>query len=459
MCQSFQSGGCVYVDPNPLNRINGQGHNYFRSRNLSKTRSLAAFGELYWQATDDLKLTAGLRYTDDRKTSTPVRSQLLLSPGLAGGGFVSAGYPESPDIVQHWGRVTGRLVLDWKPRLDFTDETLIYTSYSRGYKGGGANPPSIGANPDYLAFAPLPATFKPESVNAFEVGMKNSLAGGKLTLNANAFFYNYDNYQVSQIVDRIALNENYDANIWGAEFEASWRPVPEFRINANLGYLGTRIAKGMRSIDVMNRTQDNADWVVVKPWVQLASNCVARKADVAKIVTSGAFSDQGALTFLSALCGGSSFGNYKAGGFLPLLTGVIYDPLTDGPNAGKGFYADLGGNELPNSPHWTFNIGAQYTIPLDTWALTLRGDYYRQSSSWARAYNTAIDRLKAWDNTNLSLTLERPESDLAIQFYVKNVFNDAPITDAFINSDDSGLTTNVFTLDPRIIGFNVTKKF
>ena len=141
-----------------------------------------------------------------------------------------------------------------------------------------------------------------------------------------------------------------------------------------------------------------------------------------------------------------------------ILTGVTYDPA-DAPNQGRGFYADLGGNELPNAPHWTFNIGAQYMLPLGDWGLTLRGDYYRQGESWARVYNTAIDRLKAWDNANLSLTLDRPASGLAFQFYVKNVFDKTPITDSFINSDDSGLTTNVFTLDPRIIGISITKKF
>jgi len=57
------------------------------------------------------------------------------------------------------------------------------------------------------------------------------------------------------------------------------------------------------------------------------------------------------------------------------------------------------------------------------------------------------------------VTLDRPESGFSTQFYIKNVFNKTPITDAFINSDDSGLTANVFTLDPRIIGFSMTKKF
>src|SRR3546814_1605219 len=53
--------------------------------------------------------------------------------------------------------------IDWKPRLSFTDDTLFYASYARGYKGGGANPPGIGADPDQLQFVAQSATFRPRS--------------------------------------------------------------------------------------------------------------------------------------------------------------------------------------------------------------------------------------------------------------------------------------------------------
>ena len=53
----------------------------------------------------------------------------------------------------------------------------------------------------------------------------------------------------------------------------------------------------------------------------------------------------------------------------------------------------------------------------------------------------------------------RPDDELTFQFYVKNVFNKSPITDFFTNSDDTGLSTNVFTLDPRIFGFSIVKRF
>src|SRR5690606_34774004 len=110
---------------------------------------------------------------------------------------------------------------------------------------------------------------------------------------------------------------------------------------------------------------------------------------------------------------------------------------------------------------WTLNIGAQYTFFLDAgnWELTFRGDYYRQSKSYARVYNTAYDRLRSWDNVNAAITLKNVENDLSFQLYAKNIFNNDTITDFFTNSDDTGLTTNVFTLDPRIIAFSVSKSF
>ena len=47
-----------------------------------------------------------------------------------------------------------------------------------------------------------PATFKPEFIDAFELGSKNTLLDGALTLNGDVFYYNYENYQISEIVDR-----------------------------------------------------------------------------------------------------------------------------------------------------------------------------------------------------------------------------------------------------------------
>ena len=481
------ASNCVYIDPNPVESINGEGHNYFRSSNPYRLESWAAFGEAYYNISDRLKLTGGLRYTRDKKQFTLVPSQLLLAPSTAAGGFVGAGYPSTGDLDLKWGEFTGRAGIDWKPDLGFTDDTLVYAFYSRGYKAGGMNPPTPGfatleqivdygiqtqesldfyqtiSGGQWAPFLYLTGTnygpsFRPEFVNAFEIGTKNVLAGGRVTLNASAFYYDYKDYQVSQIRDRTAVNENFDAKVWGAELSAMFEPVDRLRINANLGWLGTRIGKGQRSIDPMNRNLGNPDYVVTKPWVQLPSNCV-----VPVHIAEAWLKKGGGVQYAWQMCGGvgGGLGGVFGNGITDPKTGQKYDPANYPElNGGAGLYTDLSGNELPNSPHWTVNVGAEYTIPFnDGWSATVRGDGYWQDKSWARVYNlNPYDRLRAWTNFNISLRVDGPD-DLSIEAYVKNVFNSTPITDAFLNSDDSGLTTNVFTLDPRIIGFSIAKKF
>jgi outer membrane receptor protein involved in Fe transport len=477
---------CPYIDPNPVESINGEGHNYFRSKNPYKLKSGAAFGEFYWQARPDLKVTAGLRYTDDRKSFIPVPSQILLAPSLFAGGAVNRGYPERPAIEQHWGEWTGRLGFDLTPEVSFTDRTMVYAFYSRGYKGGGANPPKPGfatipeltrislasgldqATVDsFIQYGLFPIleltsaeysdTFKPEFVNAFEVGAKNTLLGGALTFNTDAFFYDYKDYQVSQIRDRTAVNENFDARIWGLEFETAFAPSRNFSLIANLGYLNTRIADGETSIDIMNRTQSDPNYTLVKPWVQLPSNCVVPTEAAKAFLQSNDM-----LVGFWGLCGGY---NALGSGFqwTDPATGLPYD-VNNYPqlNGGAGVKARLGGNELPNSPHWTMNIGAQYGHDIldGSWRATVRADAYWQSQSWARVYNDdPYDKLHGWYNVNLSVWFERPDDDLKIELYAKNILDKTPITDAFLNSDDTALTTNVFVLDPRLIGLSIKKGF
>ena len=181
---TFDLNACAYIDPTPLagilNGEGGNGHNYVRSTSISKTESWALFGEGYWSVRDDLRLTLGLRYTDDTKTITPVPGQLLAatpdSSNPTATGQVGRGYPRYPDEEMNWGEWTGRFAVDWKPDLSFTEDTLIYASYARGYKGGGGNPRDRDYNPNLVDTPVLPSRYDPEFVNAFEVGMKNSLA-------------------------------------------------------------------------------------------------------------------------------------------------------------------------------------------------------------------------------------------------------------------------------------------
>ena len=83
-----------------------------------------------------------------------------------------------------------------------------------------------------------PLTFKPEFIDAFELGTKNTLLDGSLTFNI-AFYYNYKNYQISRIVDRTAINDNFDAHV---KARKSNRPMnlsrPEIQFRGRLGRYG-----------------------------------------------------------------------------------------------------------------------------------------------------------------------------------------------------------------------------
>ena len=454
------NSGCIYIDPGSLSNINGQGHNYYRSISAYKLGSESIFGELYYQPTDTVSVTAGVRYSNDIKTTTPYPTQTLLSGGFFGGGTVDGGYPALPDLKHDFPALTGRFVIAWSPTPAFTDKTLVYASYSRGAKSGGANPPGIGYSTTPLypggpaLFAPTsyPAQYKPEKVDAFEIGTKNLLMGGRLAIDAAFFFYDYKNYQVSQVEQDNVVNENFNAEVWGAEWEARFQATRRFRLNAFIGYQRSSIERGQQSIDVDNRTQGVPGYVVLRPWLQLSDNCVVSKAYAASILNNTA-ADPGSqvLALIYNGCPGYVLGNYP---------NAATAPASIFPNEGRGFYADLSGHSLPNMPASTQSIGAQYDFDLpEGWRSNLRIDYYHQGNSWARVYQDPIDVIRGWSNINLRLALTPPRGRIEIEFYCKNLLDTAAITGTFLNSDDRYLSANVFTTAPRLIGASLSVRF
>ena len=446
--------GCAYIDPNGLGSVDGQGHNYFLSENPYRVNSWAAFGELYYQIEPDLKLTGGLRFTDDEKTFTEF-------PSWAGLAF--KGIPEAGILTQRWQELTGRAVATWTPKVDFTDQTLVYGSYSRGYKAGGANPPGVvpifSGGIDFSSPSDLthPLTFKPEFVNAYELGTKNTVLDGTMTLNGDVFFYDYQNYQISQIVDRTSVNLNFNATVKGAEIESTWQPVHGLLFNLSAGYQEGTLAGGSEAIDLMDRTAGNADWMVVRPFITATSNCILPTYVVNELLAHGGLTiacTQAYSEDLDPVTGKPYVINPDPTN-LPGYVG--FDPKT-APNGGEGFAKNLSGNQLPNTPHLTLSAGVQYTLPVGKdWAATMRGDVYYQSNSYARVFNDRpYDQLQGYANVNLSTTFA-DASGLEVMLYVKNLFNTTAITGAFLNSDDTALTTNVFVTDPRLYGLRVTK--
>jgi iron complex outermembrane receptor protein len=462
--------GCGYIDPNPISSLDNEGHNYYLNQNPYVLNSYAGFGEVYYDATKDLKLTAGARWTDDQKHFTDIPSW------IGAGGW---GYPVSAVVDQQWDQWTGRFTADWSPDLGFTDQSLIYASAAHGYKAGGANPPGAVILEAGDLQPTHPFTFKPEFIEAFELGSKNTMLNGGLTVNGDIFYYNYTGYQISQIVDRTAINLNFNAHVEGAELETNWEPLPGLKFGFASGFEDAVLAGGSQAVDLMDRTAGNPNWVLVKPFLTYASNCILPVYVVADILKSGLYignlDGQGACgeaygQHIDPVTGAPYTPNpteYNCGFYPPnpptycplppLYAGYPgFNPLT-APNGGAGFSKNLSGNQLPNAPHFTTSLTAEYTMPVsDDWAATFHTDFYWQSQQWARVFEDSIDKIHGYSNVNLSLILTSANG-WDVMAYVKNVFDVTAITGTFLNSDDTGLTTNVFLTDPRLFGVRVTK--
>ena len=138
-----------------------------------------------------------------------------------------------------------------------------------------------------------------------------------------------------------------------------------------------------------------------------------------------------------------------------------WTPAAGAPTRTPAVAVNLRGKELPYSPHFKFSIGAQYTMPLGEtgWSATVRGDYSRQSSYFAREFNTSNDRIAAWSVANAFIRFTNQPETVSIEGFIKNIGNSDNITNSIIESDLVGSYRNARILDPKTYGVTTTFKF
>jgi iron complex outermembrane receptor protein len=183
--------------------------------NVAKTESVSAFLEGSFKITPELKVTAGGRYTYDRRTIT----------GENNAGFQGFGLPASFKQSPDFRAFTPRFVLGWD-----NGATNLYYTFNRGFKSGGINTP---------ATSPVRAV-NPEKVSSHEIGWKQSMLGGILRSSLSGFYYKISGLQ-TQTVDATSggnITENAGgAEGYGAEFELTARPTTGLVIGTSVSYL------------------------------------------------------------------------------------------------------------------------------------------------------------------------------------------------------------------------------
>jgi outer membrane receptor protein involved in Fe transport len=360
----------------------------------------ATFGELYWQARQDIAVTFGLRYTREEKKASQrtVYLAFLSDPMSENGGY--------SDFEGKWDEPTGKINVSW----DATDSIMTYVTLSRSYKSGGFNPisaesplldPAQGGNPDY-------AEFDPEFINALELGLKSRLFSDSVQANVTYFYYDYEGLQIGKITNQTSINENNDATIQGFEGEFIWVPDVRWRLTASLAWLDSDMGDG-ESVDPAN------------------INLLGTTENIVS----------------------TPFSNIYVGPGCPTGTATC-----------DGLPTQLKGNELPNAPEYSVNLGVGYIWPLSNgMEIDANTNYYWQDEFYTRIFNAPNDKVDSWEVWNATLTLFSADRRWFVGVWGMNLLNDDFITGQQLGDQNVGLATNQFLLEPRTYGVSLGYSF
>lgn len=433
------------------------------------TRSISIFAEGYYDISDTLKFTGGIRRNFDRKGSSE-RGNFLESPTSAVP-VIPVGTESAVDIVNQinpfrviegdFNAWTGRAVLQWTP----SDNAELYASYTRGFKAGGFNPAASAGFPG------VPDQFAPENINSYEVGIKSVLADGALRANLTGYYYDYNNLQVSNFQQQTVFNENINARVFGVEGEFVWQPVDDLIFNSTVSYLNAEITdEDFLTINTLNPTAGVEGARVLRDLTN-AGACVLQESPTDLAILSAATG-----TNATSLIGTSLAGVNPA---FAAVDPLIASPFTscaaiEGALAavngglGTGFQVtqtgllqSVDGNDLPSSPEFTVGAGAQYTFRFGNGlTLTPRADAYYQGESFSTIFNESQDVLDSYVIANAQITLAPEEGNWFVRGFVQNITdNDVVLGLSSIAGQTSGNFSQGFLTEPRRWGLGVGFNF
>ena len=211
--------------------LNFGGEVGFISDSKPERDSISVYGQGTFNLTDSLRLVAGLRYTDDE-----VYSKVTNFFGRGGTAVLE---------IQS-DKLTGRGVVEF----DLNDDTMVYVSYTRGFKPGGSN--LTYGREDVIAPIVVLPTFKDETVEAWELGIKTDFAGNRIRLNAAAFYYDYKNLQYQATDPELfegGVGNLPESEIYGAEVELLGFITDSFSVDARLAWLETEVSASHLALD------------------------------------------------------------------------------------------------------------------------------------------------------------------------------------------------------------------
>lgn len=261
-----------------------------------------------------------------------------------------------------WDSVTGRARIEFRP----SDGQLFYAGYSRGERHGGFN------------FF-VDESFDSETINAYEIGAKNTLFNDRLLLNTTAFFYDFRNRFINETVNNVVTTVNAPkAQIYGAELQWIWAPTDQLQITGNVGWLHAEITGDFFS-------QDNS---------VSASNP-------------------------TSYCASKVYPNTPGSVFAGLP--AVGDRHGSGPTCDGGNLQNLNGNVLPRAPEWSFTTSAEYHFEFSKGTVTPRVDFSYRGSVYYRQFENSLDEQEAYTRTDARIRFDHASVPVWVEIYGQNL--------------------------------------
>jgi outer membrane receptor protein involved in Fe transport len=208
-----------------------QGRYSYIGHTASREHHLAVFGQASYEVLPGLTAIAGLRYEALRYRFKNFND----GPQNGGRSTASGGDKARP--------LTPKVGLSYQINRD----NMIYATWSRGYRAGGATPPVPGdvcaTDLEEFGVTSTPSSFSPDKVSSFEIGAKSNLFNRRLQIAASAYQLNWHNIQQFVLLPSCGFQytDNVgNARIRGFEIQASLRPIEGLSIDATAGYTDAR---------------------------------------------------------------------------------------------------------------------------------------------------------------------------------------------------------------------------
>ena len=195
------------------------------------TNSISAFGEATYALTPTTHLTGGIRYTSDHRKLTGSYIETLSA---ATGALLPI--PNNPKLnplgaepSATFNQVTFRGAL----RQDLTDDINVYVSVNKGFKAG-----------EFNLQVPSDAPVKPETIMAYEGGLKGDFLDRHLRVSLSGFHYDISDYQIRTTVGTItALQNATKVKIDGVDINAEAALTSQFHVTAGASWLKARFGQ------------------------------------------------------------------------------------------------------------------------------------------------------------------------------------------------------------------------